>query len=353
MKCLIRQGAHCAPGGAGRLPEHRFCLTAGTLCVRMARPPGEAFLERTMLDLGIVIVNYNTRDLLRTCLHSVCASQGDFTFEVCVVDNGSPDGSAEMVAAEFPELQLIANAENVGYPSANNQGLRAFGFAETPNPESHHPKFALLLNPDTELPPDALVRMLDFMAEYPDAGAAGPKLVLLDGSLDLACRRSLPTPQVCLYRLTGLSRLFPRSRRFGQYNLTYLDPDRVAQVGSVVGAFMLVRAKAIDQAGLMDEQFFMYGEDLDWAHRIQAAGWKVYYNPAVVVSHVKRAASRYSPRAQVEFYRAMDIFYRKHYAAQTAWWLHALIVSAISVRQRLEKVRQAFGSAEQRWEVKQ
>jgi N-acetylglucosaminyl-diphospho-decaprenol L-rhamnosyltransferase len=305
-----------------------------------------------MLDLGIVIVSYKTCDLLRTCLRSVYASQGDFTFEVCVVDNASSDGSAEMVAAEFPQVRLIANAENVGYPSANNQGLEAFGFAETPNPKSQPPGFALLLNPDTELPPDALARMLDFMAEHADAGVAGPKLVLPDGSLDLACRRSLPTPAVCFYRLMGLSRLFPRSRRFGRYNMTYLDPDQVAQVGSVVGAFMLVRAEAIARAGLMDEQFFMYGEDLDWAYRIKAAGWKVYYNPAVTVLHIKRAASRHSRRAQIEFYRAMDIFYRKHYAAQTPWWVHAFIVTVISVRQRLEQLRQTLAPAQKRSEAK-
>lgn len=305
-----------------------------------------------MLDLGIVIVSYNTRDLLRTCTRSVYASRGDFTFEVCVVDNASSDGSAEMVAAEFPQARLIANAENVGYPSANNQGLEVFGFAETPNPKPQTPRFALLLNSDTELPPDALVRMLDFMAEHPDAGAAGPKLVLPDGSLDRACRRSLPTPEVCFYRLTGLSRLFPRSRRFGRYNLTYLDPDQVTEVGSVVGAFMLVRAEAIVQAGLMDEQFFLYGEDLDWARRIKAAGWRIYYNPAVTVLHIKQASTRHSPRAQIEFYRAMDIFYRKHYAAETPRWLHMLIVSAISLRERFERLRLALAPAGRQSEVK-
>ena len=305
-----------------------------------------------MLDLGIVITSYNTRDLLRTCLRSVYASQGDFTFEVCVVDDASSDGSAEMVTAEFPQAHLIANAENVGYPSANNQGLRAFGFTDQPtNQLTNQPISALLLNSDTELPPDALARMLDFMADHPDAGVAGPKLYLPDGSLDLACRRSFPTPEVSFYRLTGLARLFPHSRRFGRYNLTYLDPDQVTEVDSVVGAFMLVRGLAIAQAGLMDEQFFLYGEDLDWAYRIKAAGWKVYYNPAVTVLHVKRASTRQSPRAQIEFYRAMDIFYRKHYAAQTPWWLHALIVSAISLRQRLEQLRLAGASTGERAEA--
>jgi N-acetylglucosaminyl-diphospho-decaprenol L-rhamnosyltransferase len=297
-----------------------------------------------MLDLGIIVTSYNTRDLLRTCLRSVYAStrrraEGDFTFEVCIVDDASSDGSAEMVAAEFPQARLIANAKNVGYPSANNQGLRAFGF-----PESPIARFALLLNSDTELPLDALAQMLSFMAERPDAGVAGPKIVLHDGSLDLACRRSFPTPEVSFYRMVGLSRLFPRSPRFGRYNLTYLDPDLVAEVDSVVGAFMLVRAATIAQVGLMDEQFFMYGEDLDWAYRIKKAGWKIYYNPAVTVLHVKRASTRQNPRAQVEFYRAMEIFYRKHYAAQTPWWLHALIVSAISLRQKLEQLRLALAS---------
>jgi N-acetylglucosaminyl-diphospho-decaprenol L-rhamnosyltransferase len=297
---------------------------------------------RPMLDLGIVITSYNTRDLLRACLRSVYASVGDFAFEVCVVDNASLDGSADMVAVEFPQVNLIVNTENMGYPSANNQGLRALGFADAADPEASPPEFALLLNPDTELPPNALSQMLDFMAEHPSAGVAGPKLVLLDGSLDQACRRSFPSPEISCYRLTGLSRLFPRSRRFGRYNLTYLDPDLVAEVDSVMGAFMLVRSEAIAQVGLMDSQFFMYGEDLDWAYRIKAAGWKVYYNPAVRVLHVKRAASRHSPRAQVEFYRAMDIFYRKHYASRTPRWLHAFIVSAIAVRTKLEQLRQGL-----------
>jgi N-acetylglucosaminyl-diphospho-decaprenol L-rhamnosyltransferase len=291
------------------------------------------------LDLGIVITSYNTRDLLRACLRSVYASQGDFTLEVCVVDNASSDRSAEMVADEFPQTRLIANQENLGYPTANNQGLRAFGFRSPPAaPEAQAPRFALLLNPDTELPPDGLADMLDFMGRHPEAGAAGPKLVRLDGSLDLACRRSFPTPEVSFYRLLGLSSLFPRSRRFGRYNLTYLDPDRVAEVDSVVGAFMLVRSEAMAQVGLMDEQFFMYGEDLDWAYRIKEAGWKIYYNPSTTVLHVKRAASRHSARAQIEFYRAMDIFYRKHYAKQTAWWLHIFIVGAISLRLKIEQL---------------
>jgi GT2 family glycosyltransferase len=174
--------------------------------------------------------------------------------------------------------------------------------------------------------------MAAFMDAHPQAGVAGPKLVRLDGSLDLACRRSFPTPQVSFYRLTGLSKLFPRSRRFGQYNVTYLDPDQPAEVDSVNGAFMLVRAQAIAQAGLLDETFFFGGEDLDWAFRIKQAGWKVYYHPAVTVQHVKRASFRRNPRAAFEFERAMWLFYRKHYRAATPWALDVLICLGLTAR---------------------
>ena len=287
-----------------------------------------------MLDLGIVIVNYRTCDLLRECLQSIYESRGDFSFQVCVVDNCSQDGSCAMVGKEFPQVRLVESEVNGGYAYANNLGLRAFGFTQTSDEKLSEstPRYALLLNPDTLLPPSALQEMLNFMEAHPEAGVAGPRLVLADGSLDLACRRSFPSPEVSFYRMVGLSKLFPKSRRFGRYNLTYLNPDELAEVDSVVGAFMLVRAEALKQVGLLDESFFMYGEDLDWAYRIKKAGWKVYYNPQVTVLHYKRAASRHSRKASYEFYRAMHIFYRKHYAATMPFWLHWLIVGGIALR---------------------
>jgi len=287
-----------------------------------------------MLDLGIVIVNYRTSDLLRECLQSIYESRGDFSYQVCVVDNCSQDGSCAMVGEEFPQVRLIESEINGGYAYANNLGLRALGFVQTSDEKLSEltPRYALLLNPDTLLLPSVLQEMLNFMEAHPEAGVAGPRLVLADGSLDLACRRSFPSPEVSFYRMVGLSKLFPRSRRFGRYNLTYLDPDEVAEVDSVVGAFMLVRAEALKQVGLMDERFFMYGEDLDWAYRIKKAGWKVYYNPQVTVLHYKRAASRHSRKANYEFYRAMHIFYRKHYAATTPFWLHWLVLGGIALR---------------------
>jgi len=283
-----------------------------------------------MVDLGIVIVNWNTRDLLRDCLASVFASAGEVTFRVVVVDNASSDGSADMVRAEFPDATLIASPENEGYPRGNNRGLRALGFEAGCGPEA--PRYGLALNPDTVLPPTALRDMVAYMDADESIGIAGPKLVMLNGELDLACRRSFPTPEISFYRMIGLSRLFPRSRRFGRYNLTYLDPDIETEVDSVVGAFMMVRREAIRKVGLFDETFFMYGEDLDWAYRIKQAGWKVMYNPRVTVTHVKRAASRQSRRAQIEFYRAMLIFYRKHYRRTTPWWLHSLILTGLALR---------------------
>jgi len=309
-----------------------------------------------MPDVGIVIVTYNTRELLRRCLDTVYASAGAVSYHVTVVDNASQDGTVAMVRAHYPQARVIASPVNGGYPYGNNLGLVAYGFRPVGNetrvfPNPPHipvwengqqrdypdllaespvpPRYALLLNPDTELSPRALADMVAFLDARPRAGVAGPKLVRPDGSLDLACRRSFPTPEVSLYRMLNLHKLFPRSPRFGRYNMTFVSPDETIQVDSVVGAFMMVRREAIEQAGLLDEQFFMYGEDLDWAYRIKQHGWEVWYNAGVEVLHVKEASSRRSARARVEFYRAMLIFYRKHYAATTPKPLHWLILAGI------------------------
>ncbi len=288
-----------------------------------------------MIDLAVIIVNYNTSALLRDCLHSVYASEGAFAYRVWVIDNASPDDSVAMVRREFPQVELIASTVNGGYPYANNAGLRAAGFSPTPGASTDLPRYALLLNPDTVLPPTALRDSLAFMDAHPDCGIMGPRLVRQDGSLDLACRRSFPDPEISFYRIVGLSKLFPTSRRFGRYNLTYLSPDVQTEVDSVVGAYMLVRGIAIQQVGLLDETFFMYGEDLDWAFRIKAAGWRVWYVPGITVLHYKEAASQHSDKARYEFYRAMEIFYHKHYAASTPWPLHVLILGGIQLRGRL------------------
>lgn len=285
-----------------------------------------------LADLGIVIVNWNTCEYLQRCLETVFASTGDFSYRVVVVDNASDDGSAAMVRREFPQAELIASEINGGYPYGNNLGLRHLGYRGAGDVADDAPRYALLLNPDTEVPHDALIKMVQFMDSRPEIGVAGPKLVLADGRLDVACRRSFPTPMVSLYRFSGLSKLFPKSPVFGRYNMTFADPDDELEVDSVVGAYMQVRREAVEAVGLLDETFFMYGEDLDWAHRIKAAGWKVFYHPRVVVKHVKRAASRKSKKAQFEFQRAMLIFYRKHYQNTTPFWLHSLVIIGLLLK---------------------
>ena len=290
-----------------------------------------------MLDLSIIIVNWNTRDLLRDCLTSIYSSEGDFALETVVVDNRSHDGSCAMVRDKFPQIHLTESEINGGYAYANNLGLRQF-----------YARYYLLLNPDTVLPPDALRRMIEFMDTHPEVGMVGPKLIMADGTLDMACRRSFPTPENSFYKLFGLSRLFPNSKRFGQYNLTYLDPDETAEVDSVVGAFMMVRSEVVDQVGGLDEEYFMYAEDLDWALRAKKVGWKVCYFPEVTVLHYKRQASEQNrAKAHYEFWRAMYIFYRKHHAQDTPLWVHYLVLGGLALRGGRRMLREIMRSQRQ------
>jgi GT2 family glycosyltransferase len=285
-----------------------------------------------MQDVAVVVVSYSVAGLLERCLATLLAGRG-VSFDVWVVDNASTDGSAAMVAERFPQVRLIRSGTNGGFSYGNNLALRAAGFAPEGAPGPAPYRYALLLNPDTEIAPDALARAVAYADAHPDIGVLGVKLVREDGSLDLACRRSFPTPAVALYRMAGLSRLFPKSRRFGRYNLTYLDPGLTADVDAVAGAFMLVRREAVSEAGLLDERFFMYGEDLDWALRIKQCGWRVVYYPEVQLLHVKRASSsRHRTRTTVAFYESMLLFYRKHYAQRTFWLVDWCIVAAIRLR---------------------
>ncbi|MEX2426407.1 MAG: glycosyltransferase family 2 protein [Thermomicrobiaceae bacterium] len=267
-----------------------------------------------MKRISVVIVNYNTRDLLEQCLQRLLASQLDRPMSVFVVDNGSSDGSVDLVHQQFPEVNLIHSSSNLGYAAANNLALERI-LARWQAAGKHVGETALLLNTDCFVNPDSLQITASFLDEHPGVGIVGPKLILRDGSLDLACRRSFPRPLNAFWKLTGLSLLFPDSPRFASYNLTYLDPDQTVEVDSVVGAYMQVRLEAVDVTGLMDDSFFMYGEDLDWSYRIKQAGWKVYYYPVTTVLHYKGAtSSRQSYRLIIEFYRSMYLFHWKHYA---------------------------------------
>lgn len=300
-----------------------------------------------MPSLALVILNYNRADLLADCLNSIYASPTRCALTVWVVDNASSDDSAAMVRRRFPQARLIVSPRNGGFAYGNNLALRQILHLveHSPEPQAQPsvahlplplPDYVLLLNNDTIVPPDALDGLVDYLETHPAVGVVGPRLLLPDGSLDLACRRSFPTPEVAFYRMLGLSQLFPRSRRFGRYNLTYLDPDEETAVDSVVGACMLLRSSVIREVGLLDEQFFMYGEDLDWAYRIKQYGWQIVYYPAVTIWHYKRAAStrRAIPSIRA-FYDAMRIFHRKHFAAMTPAPLNLLIEVGITCKEFL------------------
>ncbi len=301
-----------------------------------ARQGAESAILRTvnaMLDeLYIVVSSYNNAALLPDCLRSVAAADPGIPTTISVVDAGSTDGTVDGVRRDFPDVRLRVAAENRGYAALNNLALREI-VAAVP-PDADRSRIAvLLLNADTAMPPDALTGLLDALAAHPEAGIIGPKIVLQDGSLDLACRRSFPTPINAFWKLTGMAARFPHSPRFAQYNLTYRDPDEAIEMDSGMGACLLVRLAAIDDAGLMDERFFMYGEDLDWCYRIKARGWHVRYEPRVSILHYKGSSSRQrSIRATLAFYGAMWRFHRLHYARQTAWPINLLIYAGISAR---------------------
>ena len=205
--------------------------------------------------------------------------------------------------------------------------------ARVPDDADRDHCYVLLLNSDCFVQPDTLQLTARFLDCHPDAGVVGARLRLRDGTLDLACRRAFPTPAGAFWKLAGIARRFPANPRFAQYNLTFLDPDKISEVDAVSGAYMLVRLSAIDDAGLLDEAFFMYGEDLDWAYRIKQRGWKVYYDPEAEALHYKgSSSSRQSYRMILHFYHAMYVFHRKHYAPDMVPPLRWLIVLGIVLR---------------------
>ena len=272
------------------------------------------------MDLSIVIPSYNTRDLLEQALHTVMDAATALEVEILVVDNASRDGSADMVAATFPQVQLIRNEENVGFAAANNQALRRV-----------NGRYVLLLNSDTIVRPDTLRCLVEFLDAHPQAGAIGCKILNPDGTLQLSCRRGLPTPMAAFCKMSGLSRLFPNSPRIARYNLTYLDPEKTHEVDALSGSCMMVRKEAMDQVGMLDEAYFFYGEDLDWCFRMRESGWKIFYVPQTEIIHFKGESSRAEQmRFRYRFYEAMSIFVSKHmqrrYRFFPLWLLHVAIV---------------------------
>ncbi len=281
------------------------------------------------MDLSVIIVNYNVRQFLENALVSIKRSLAGIESEIIVVDNDSDDGSVEMMREKFPDVDLVASDINMGFARANNVALkRATG------------KFLLLINPDTIVQEDTCRVMLDFLIAHPDVGLAGCKILNPDGTFQLACRRSFPTPWVALTKISGMSSLFPGSRMFGKYNLTYLNPDELYEVDALSGSFMMMARVAYEAVGDLDESFFMYGEDLDWCYRTIQAGFKVYYVPATTIIHFKGESTRRSNIDEIRvFYRAMQLFVEKHFSRSVV--VEMLLTLGIVLRAALAFVARA------------
>lgn len=256
------------------------------------------------MRLSVVFLSYNTRDLTRQALNSVLAAAEGLEAEIFVVDNASADGSADMVAEEFPQVKLVCNEANVGFSAGNNVALRQVAG-----------EYALLINTDTIVRRDALHAMVDFLDAHPEAGACGCKILDPDGTLQLDSRRGFPTPLAAFCKMSGLSRLFPKHPLMARYHLTHLDPEQTAEIEVLSGSCMMVRKSAMDQVGLLDEDYFMYGEDIDWCYRFHQAGWKIYYLPTTAIIHFRGESGRGTPlKILYRKSRAMSIFVNKHMA---------------------------------------
>ncbi|MFP4469629.1 MAG: glycosyltransferase family 2 protein [Bacteroidales bacterium] len=287
------------------------------------------------MKLSVIIVNYNVKYFLEQCLHSVRKASQGLACEVFVVDNRSVDGSVKMVRDKFPEAKVIDNNENLGFSKANNQAIR-----------QARGEYVLLLNPDTVVEDDTFQKIIDFMDSHPEAGGLGVKMVDGKGKFLPESKRGLPTPDVAFYKIFGLSKLFPKSKTFGQYHLSYLDQDEIHEVEILSGAFMLIRKKVIDKIGGLDESYFMYGEDIDMSYRILKAGYKNYYFPKTRIIHYKGESTKKSSINYVMvFYNAMMIFARKHFSQKNARLFSFLINMAIYLRASLSILKRIADKA--------
>jgi len=276
-----------------------------------------------MPDLEVVIVSHGAEALLRRCLRSLGEHPiSDGEMRVTVVDSGSPDGTPDMVEREFPAVRLLRRG-NVGFSAANNLVLRESGAAAV-----------LLLNPDTEIYEGTLDAALARLRSDPRIGMVGVKLVTESGELDHACKRSFPTPLSALAHFTGIGRDEGAGAALSQYRATHLGDDEPGEVDAVNGAFMLCRAEAVREVGLLDEGYWLYMEDLDWCHRFWDAGWKVFYEPAGTALHVKGASSgnRRAPKQEIAFHRGMGRFYRRFDAPQGNPLLNAAVYAGIGAK---------------------
>jgi GT2 family glycosyltransferase len=286
------------------------------------------------MDLSIVIVNYNVKHFLKQCLNSIANSHGYHPeqIEVWVVDNASIDRSVEMLSEEFPWVKTIANTENVGFSKANNQAIRkAMG------------DYILLLNPDTILSEKTLSVCIEYLKKNDKVGALGVKMIDGGGNFLPESKRGLPTLWNSFFKLTGLSSIFPKSKLFNGYSLTFLDENKPAKVDVLCGAFMMMPKKVLDEVGHLDERFFMYGEDIDLSYRIIKAGYSIQYLPAPKIIHFKGESTKKGSFSYVKiFYEAMILYVKKHYSGPGSFLFVLALKMAIIFRAMISLLKRAL-----------
>jgi len=290
-----------------------------------------------MLDLSIIIVSYNTREFLKECIASIVKNVKKISYEIIIIDNASTDGTAESI--KYKNIKMILNKGNVGFSRANNQGIKA----------SQESRYVLFLNPDTVIQDQTIEKMLEFMDAHKDVGASTCKLVMTNGKIDDATHRGFPTPWNAFSHFSGLEKLFPKSKLFAGYSLGWMNFNSVHRIDVLAGAFMLVRRIAGDEVKWWDEDYFFYGEDIDFCYMLKQKGWKIYYVPSVsmiyskgvsggikaVSKEITTASKETKKRATKSRFSAMRIFYKKHYEKKYPWIVNLMVHVGISVREKL------------------
>ena len=284
------------------------------------------------MELSIVIVSYKVKYYLEQCLISVKRAVRNVDAEIFVVDNHSNDGTVEYITERFPEVNFISSNHNLGFSRANNMAIR-----------QSCGKYVLLLNPDTVVAENTIEDVLKFMDSHPKAGGAGVKMLRADGVAAMESRRGLPTPSTAFYKMSGLCARYPHSRRFGKYYMSYLPWDNPVKIEVISGAFCMVRREAIDKIGYLDEDFFMYGEDVDFSCRLLKAGYENWYIPSSILHYKGESTHKSSFRYVHVFYDAMLIFFRKHYG-NVSMFMAAPIKTAIYIKATLTLIKMQSAS---------
>lgn len=284
------------------------------------------------MDISIIIVNYNTKDLTKQTIQAVIDTTHKAKYEIILVDNASSDGTVDAVREAYQNVKIIANTENVGFSKANNIGIK-----------QSKGKHILLLNSDTKVLGECIDKCFAYMEQHKDIGTLGPKINLANGDLDHACKRGFPTPSASLFYMLKVDKIFPESEKYGRYKMNYLSNDDINEVDSLTGAFMMVRKEVVDKIGDLDEEFFMYGEDLDWCYRIKEAGYKVMYYPEAKIIHYKGQSSKKKRTKTIyEFHRAMYLFYNKHFYKKYNPFITLFVYVGIGIKLPLSYIANFF-----------